>query len=65
MAQRIDVLPRVDLPPSLANPLRDFADVDDIVTRNWPSREAMIRADGLNPLRFKRLLSLIVRVTVI
>ncbi|OXG78541.1 hypothetical protein C348_04325 [Cryptococcus neoformans Gb118] len=49
----------VDLPPSLANPLRDFADVDDIVTRNWPSREAMIRADGLNPLRFKRLLSLI------
>ncbi|OCF32422.1 hypothetical protein I317_05792 [Kwoniella heveanensis CBS 569] len=49
----------VDLPPGLDNPLRDYADVDDMVTRNWPSREAMIRADGLDPNRFKRLLSLI------
>ncbi|WVQ81405.1 hypothetical protein IAT38_003529 [Cryptococcus sp. DSM 104549] len=49
----------VDLPSSLSNPLRDYADVDDIVTRNWPSREAMIRADGLDPNRFKRLLALI------
>ncbi|WWC72872.1 uncharacterized protein I206_106836 [Kwoniella pini CBS 10737] len=49
----------VDLPPGLANPLRDFGDVDDMVTRNWPSREAMIRADGLDPNRFRRLLSLI------
>ncbi|WVF65333.1 hypothetical protein IAT40_000059 [Kwoniella sp. CBS 6097] len=49
----------VDLPPGLSNPLRDYADVDDMVTRNWPSREAMIRADGLDPNRFKRLLSLI------
>lgn len=65
MISKIDILSRVDLPASLANPLRDFADVDDIVTRNWPSREAMIRADGVNPSRFKRLLSLIVRATVI
>ncbi|WRT69293.1 uncharacterized protein IL334_006277 [Kwoniella shivajii] len=49
----------VDLPPGLANPLRDFGDVDDMVTRNWPSREAMIKANGLDPNRFKRLLSLI------
>ncbi|WVQ93008.1 hypothetical protein IAU59_000071 [Kwoniella sp. CBS 9459] len=49
----------VDLPPGPSNPLRDYADVDDMITRNWPSREAMIRADGLDPNRFKRLLSLI------
>ncbi|WVN87967.1 uncharacterized protein L203_103164 [Cryptococcus depauperatus CBS 7841] len=49
----------VDLPPNLANPLRDFNDVNDIVTRNWPSREAMIRADGIDQTRFKRLISLI------
>ncbi|KAK8844157.1 hypothetical protein IAR55_006951 [Kwoniella newhampshirensis] len=49
----------VDLPPHLSNPLRDYADVDDMVTRNWPSREAMIRADELDPKRFRRLLSLI------
>ncbi|WVR08840.1 hypothetical protein IAU60_005898 [Kwoniella sp. DSM 27419] len=49
----------VDLPPGLTNPLRDYGDVDDMVTRNWPSREAMIKADGLDPSRFKRLLSLI------
>ncbi|WVQ74471.1 hypothetical protein IAR50_004072 [Cryptococcus sp. DSM 104548] len=49
----------VDLPPSFANPLRDFADVDDIVTRNWPSREAMIHGEGVDQTRFKRLLSLI------
>ncbi|WWD06989.1 hypothetical protein V865_005086 [Kwoniella europaea PYCC6329] len=49
----------VDLPPGLSNPLRDFADVDDIITRNWPSREAMIRADDLDPNKFKRMISLI------
>ncbi|WVW79591.1 hypothetical protein I302_101560 [Kwoniella bestiolae CBS 10118] len=49
----------VDLPPGLSNPLRDFGDVDDIITRNWPSREAMIKADGLDPNKFRRLLSLI------
>ncbi|ODN97330.1 hypothetical protein L198_03893 [Cryptococcus wingfieldii CBS 7118] len=49
----------VDLPADFANPLRDFADVDDIVTRNWPSREAMIHGEGIDQTRFKRLLSLI------
>jgi len=51
---------RIDLPPNVLNPLRDHADVEDIVTRNWPTREAMIRADGADPARFKRLLGLIV-----
>ncbi|WWC63792.1 uncharacterized protein I303_106397 [Kwoniella dejecticola CBS 10117] len=49
----------VDLPAGLGNPLRDFADVDDMVVRNWPSREAMIKANDLDPNRFRRLLSLI------
>ncbi|WWC90996.1 uncharacterized protein L201_005935 [Kwoniella dendrophila CBS 6074] len=49
----------VDLPSGLSNPLRDFGDVDDMVTRNWPSREAMIKADELDPNRFRRMLSLI------
>ena len=43
------------------NPLRDYSDVEDIVTRNWPTREAMILADGADPSRFKRLLGLTVR----
>jgi hypothetical protein len=46
------------LPTGLVNPLRNFADVDDIVTRCWPSREAMIRADSVDRNRFKRLLGL-------
>ena len=44
----------------MINPLRDYADVEDIITRNWPTREAMIKADGADPARFKRLLGLIV-----
>lgn len=51
---------RIDLPPDVINPLRDYADVEDIITRNWPTREAMIKADGADPARFKRLLGLIV-----
>ncbi|WOO78541.1 uncharacterized protein LOC62_02G002088 [Vanrija pseudolonga] len=48
----------IDLPPHVINPLRNFQDVDDIVTRCWPSREAMIRAEGIDGNRFKRLLGL-------
>jgi hypothetical protein len=56
---------RIDLPSHLINPLQKFADVEDIVTRNWPGREAMIRASGEDPQRFKRLLGLIVSFTSI
>ena len=52
----------IDLPPDLMNPLRHYGDVEDIVTRNWPTREAMIRAEGADPDRFKRLLGLTVRI---
>lgn len=38
--------------------MRNYQDVDDIVTRCWPSREAMIRADGVDRSRFKRVLGL-------
>jgi len=52
----------IDLPPDLMNPLRHYGDVEDIVTRNWPTRETMIRAEGADPDRFKRLLGLTVRI---
>jgi hypothetical protein len=42
------------------NPIRNYADVEDIVTQNWPNRESMIRAEGADPARFKRLLGLVV-----
>ena len=50
----------IDLPKEHTNPLKEYADVEDVITRNWPTREAMIRADGVDPSRFKRLLSLTV-----
>jgi hypothetical protein len=49
---------RIDLPPHLMNPLRHYADVEDIVTRNWPTRESMVKAEGADPNRFKRVLGL-------
>ncbi|KAL7421042.1 hypothetical protein Q5752_003926 [Cryptotrichosporon argae] len=48
----------IDLPPHLLNPIRNYDDIDDIVTRNWPAREATIRAANVDPARFKRLLGL-------
>lgn len=51
---------RIDLPPQLQNPIRNYQDVEEIVTRNWPNRESMIRAEGAEPTRFKRLLGLVV-----
>lgn len=48
----------IDLPPNLINPLRNFQDVDEFVTSCWPSREGMIRAEGVDPNRFKRMLGL-------
>ncbi|BEJ15520.1 hypothetical protein CspHIS471_0501250 [Cutaneotrichosporon sp. HIS471] len=48
----------IDLPPHITNPLRNYNDVENIVHRCWPSREAMIRAEGADPARFKRLLGL-------
>lgn len=51
---------RIDLPSQLMNPIRNYADVEDIVTQNWPNRESMIRAEGADPARFKRLLGLVV-----
>lgn len=51
---------RIDLPPGVLNPVRDYSDVEDIITRNWPTREAMICAKGVDGSRFKRLLGLIV-----
>jgi hypothetical protein len=44
----------------MTNPIRNYADVEDIVTQNWPNRESMIRAEGADPNRFKRLLGLVV-----
>jgi hypothetical protein len=44
----------------MTNPIRNYADVEDIVTQNWPNRESMIRAEGADPGRFKRLLGLVV-----
>lgn len=51
----------------MTNPIRNYADVEDIVTQNWPNRESMIRAEGADPNRFKRLLGLVVsrRVSVV
>lgn len=49
---------RIDLPPNLINPLRSYADIEAIIIQNWPSREAMIKAEGADPARFKRILGL-------
>ena len=48
----------MDLPPNLINPLHSYSDIDKIIVENWPAREAMIRAEGADPSRFKRLLGL-------
>ncbi|ORY33018.1 hypothetical protein BCR39DRAFT_504009 [Naematelia encephala] len=48
----------IDLPPHLFNPLKSYADVEATVTRNWPTREAMIKGEDADPERFKRLLGL-------
>jgi hypothetical protein len=48
----------------LINPLKEFSDVEDIITRNWTTREAMITAAGADPGRFKRLLGLTVSLWV-
>ncbi|ORX39265.1 hypothetical protein BD324DRAFT_619074 [Kockovaella imperatae] len=49
----------IDLPPGVVNPLQSYSDVEAVIARNWPSREAMIRAQGADEKRFKRVLSLI------
>jgi hypothetical protein len=49
----------------MTNPIRNYADVEDIVTQNWPNRESMIRAEGADPNRFKRLLGLVVSSSTI
>lgn len=46
------------MPPHMSNPLKDFSDVEAIIQRQWPTREAMIRAEGADPARFKRILGL-------
>ena len=51
-------LPRMDLPPNLINPLHSYADSEKIIVENWPAREAMIKAEGADPARFKRILGL-------
>ena len=49
---------RIDLPPNIVNPLQSYADIENQITGNWPSREHMIRAEGADPARFKRILGL-------
>ncbi|EIW65798.1 hypothetical protein TREMEDRAFT_46041 [Tremella mesenterica DSM 1558] len=49
----------IDLPPGASNPLRTYEDIENIISGNWPAREKMIRADGAEPSRFKRLLGLV------
>ena len=55
---------RVDLLPGLANPLQGYKDVENVVNNRWPSREAMIKAEGADPSRFKRCLCLIVSLVL-
>lgn len=49
---------RIDLPSNLVNPLRSYSDIEKIIVENWPSREAMIKAEGADRARFKRILGL-------
>jgi hypothetical protein len=49
---------RIDLPSNLVNPLQSYADIENQITGNWPSRESMIRAEGADPDQFKRILGL-------
>jgi hypothetical protein len=48
----------MDLPPNLINPLHSYADINKIIVDNWPAREAMIKAQGADTLRYKRILGL-------
>ena len=48
----------MDLPANLINPLHSYADIEKIIVENWPAREGMIKAEGADPERFKRILGL-------
>lgn len=49
---------RIDLPPNMINPLKGYADVEKYITDAWRSRESMMRAEGADPARFRRILGL-------